>query len=516
VLTVALALALSGTAAGAGESVTRYEDPDLVPNVEGENVVEAGETVTLKVTVQNRGSYVGGARAPPSHFTGVESVDTPGAAIGAVAEFEDGGAPFDIHTGVQTVGTVTPRGSSTVGLTLEIDEDAEPGVYDVPVSFDYEYVSFAVSDSLGESRSFEILRSDQTERETVRIRVEESVDLDVLSARGDGLRAGDDGLLTATVRNDGDETARNARLRLIRSPPFEARDGSKYVGDLAPYETATASFRVSVGDSYTEGEGAAKFALGYEDENGVTRETGVETAGADVAGDADFSADAEAEAMYVDSVGAVHVTVTNVGGTSVENARFVLHESPPFQPVSNKASLGSLAPGESATASFRVEVSDRAVAQSYPVEGNVEYQDRFNETRTSDVATDSVGIEGERDFSVTGTPTLNAGGTKTVGFRVKNTGEGALRDAVARINVDSPFSTDDDTAYLGDLEPGGSTNVTYRVSVEGGATPKTYSVDTVIKYDNAFGDKVVTDVKKAPVEVEGSVGLIGRLLSLFA
>ena len=509
-------LLLSGTAAGAGESVTRYDDPDLVPNVEGENVVEAGETVTVNVAVQNRGSYVGGARAPVSHFTAVEAIDTPGAAIGTVAEFGEGDTPFNVRSGVQRVGTVTPRGSSTVGLTFEVDEDAEPGVYEVPVTFDYEYVSFAVSDNLGTSRSYEIIRSDETERETVTVRVEETVDLDILSARGDGLRAGDDGRVTATVTNDGRETARDARLRLVGSPPFEARDGSKHVGALAPDESATASFRVSVGDSYTEGDAAAKFALEYEDEYGVTRETETETAGVGVAGDADFSVDAEAEAMYVDSVGAVHATVTNVGNTAVENARFVLRESPPFQPVSSKASLGDLAPGESSTASFRVEVSDRAVAQRYPVEGHVEYQDIYNETRTSDVTTDSVGIDEERDFSVTGAPMVSAGATETVEFTVENTGGGPMRDAVARINVDSPFSTDDDTAYLGDLDVGETTNVTYRVSVEGGATPKTYSVDAVIKYDNAFGDKVVTEVRKAPVEVEGSTGIIGSLLSLFA
>ena len=509
-------LLLSGAAAAAGESVTRYEDPDLVPNTEGENVVEPGGTVSLNVAVQNRGSYVGGARAPAEHFTSVESIDTPGAAIGTVAEFGEGRSPFEIRSGRQRVGTVTPRGSSTVGLTFEVDEDAEPGVYEIPVTFEYEYVSFAVSDDMGTSRSYEIVRSDETERETVTVRVEETVDLDVLSVSGEGLRPGDDGVVTATFRNGGDERARDARLRLVNSPPFEARDGTKHVGEVPPGESATVSFRVSVGDSYTEGDAAAKFALEYEDENGVTRETEPETGGVGIAGDADFSVEAEAEAMYVDSVGAVHTTVTNTGNTSVENARFVLQESPPFQPVSNKASLGGLAPGESAEASFRVEVSDRAVAQSYPVEGHVEYQDMFDETRTSDVATDSVEIEEERDFTVLGTPTVNAGGTETVEFTVENTGGGPMRDAVARINVDSPLSTDDDTAYLGSLEAGESTNVSYRVSVDSGATEKEYSVDAVIKYDNAFGDKVVTDIQKAPVRVEGSTGIIGRLLSLFA
>jgi|GEM_PF-1508890 len=510
VLTAALMLL---SAPAMGNSVTRYDDPDLVPNVEGENVVEPGETVTLNVAVQNKGSYAGKVRAEPGHLSGMESIDTPGAAIGTVAEFIEGEAPLSVRTGRQKVGTVGQREPAYVSLTVEVDENAEPGSYEVPVGFEYEYVRIAVSDARGgEQRDFEVIRREETESETVEIRVEETADLEILDIRGEGLRAGDDGRITATVKNDGHETARDADLRFVDSPPFEGRDAKKHVGDLEPDGSATASFRVSVGESYVTGDSPVKLKLEYEDENGVRKETDTETGGVNVAGDVDFSAEAEGEEMYVDSVGAVHVTVTNTGNTAVEGARFVMRDNAPFQPVSRKSSLGNLEPGESATASFRVEVSDRAVAQSYPVEGHVEYQDSFDETRTSNSVTDSVEIGSERDIEVTGTPTVSAGTTETVEFEVENTGDGTMYDAVARINVDSPFSTSDDTTYIGDLGPGESATVSYRVSVDSGATPKGYSVDLVAKYDNAFGDKVVTEVRKAPVEVEEGGGILGWIL----
>lgn len=514
---LAVALLLLSVATVSADSLTRHDEPDLVPSVEGENVVEPGETVTLNVAVQNRGSYIGEARASSDHLSGLESIDTPGSAIGTLAEFSDGGAPLEVRNGEQKIGSVSPREPAFVSLTVEVDEDAEPGVYEIPVEFDYEYVRIAISDNLeagGDQGSFQVVRGEETETETVEIRVEETVELEILSIRGEGLRAGDDGLVSATVRNDGHETARDARLNFVGSDQFTAQDGSKYVGDLAPGETTSADFRVSVSDSYVGGDSPVSLSLEYEDENGVRGKTEPETGGVSVEGDADFGVSAEAEAMYVDSVGAVHATVTNVGDTAVSDARFVLRENPPFQPISDRASLGDLAPGESASASFRVEVSDRAVAQSYPIEGYVEYQDSFDETRKSDTTTDSVEIGPERDFSVEGTPSVAAGSTQTVEFTVENTGGGVMRDAVARINVDSPFSTNDDTAYIGALAPGESKKVSYRVSTESGATPKRYSVDTVVKYDNAFGDKVVTDIRKAPVEVEESKGIIATLLGL--
>jgi VCBS repeat-containing protein len=88
-----------------------------------------------------------------------------------------------------------------------------------------------------------------------------------------------------------------------------------------------------------------------------------------------------------------------------------------------------------------------------------------------------------------------------------------MTDAVARINANTPFETDDDTAYVGDLAPGESTTVTFTVSVDGAATPKTYSVDTTVKYDNSFGRTVVTDVEPTAVEVtEKRGGLIDSIL----
>lgn len=512
---VLLAVLFLFSAPAGANSITSYEEPDLVTNVEGENVVESGETVTLQVAVQNRGSYTGKARATPDHLSGLETIDTPGTTIGTVAEFNEGGAPVDVRTGSQMVGIVSQREPAFVPLTVEIDDDAEPGRYEIPIEFEYEYVRVAISDDDGGTqRDFQVIRKEQTEEESIEIQIEETVDLEVLDVRGEGLRAGDDGSLTATVMNDGRETANNARLKFVSSEQFTARDALKSVGDLAPDGSATAEFRVSVAESYVGGDSPVEMTLEYEDENDVTKETAPETGSVSVNSDVDFSVEAEAEEMYVDSVGAVHATVTNTGETAVEGARFVLRENPPFQPVSRKSSIGTLAPGESAEASFRVEVSDRAVAQSYPVEGHVEYQDSFDETRESNSVTDSVEVGPERDIDVSGSPSVGAGATETVEFEVENTGGGTMYDAVARINVDSPFSTSDDTTYVGDLEPGESTTVSYRVSVDSGATAKEYSVDMVAKYDNAFGDKVVTEVRKAPVEVEEGGGILGWIFGL--
>jgi hypothetical protein len=205
--------------------------------------------------------------------------------------------------------------------------------------------------------------------------------------------------------------------------------------------------------------------------------------------------------------------VTNTGDKPVRNARAVLHPMEPFSPLSTGASLGTLGPGETATAKFKLEVADRAIAQDYPLEFTVVYEDAYRETVDSDRMTVPVTVGPEMTVDTSGSPTVAAGSTETIEVTITNTGEGQMRDAVARINVNTPFETDDDTAYVGDLGPGESATVTFTVSVDGAATPKAYSVDTTVKYDNAFGRTVVTDVEPTAVEVtESSGGLIASIL----
>ena len=89
-----------------------------------------------------------------------------------------------------------------------------------------------------------------------------------------------------------------------------------------------------------------------------------------------------------------------------------------------------------------------------------------------------------------------------------------MRNAVVRLNADSPFETDDDTAYVGRLEPGESATVQFTVSVDGAATPKAYALDTTVAFDNAFNRRVVTDVESTELRVEaGSGGLLAAIIN---
>ncbi|MFB6160070.1 MAG: NEW3 domain-containing protein [Haloferacaceae archaeon] len=514
---VAAALAVLALVAGAATpaaavTYSELDEPELSASVQGTNVVSAGETARLDVTVQNTGTRVTEQNNGIDRLSKVVSTHSvrPGAALATRATVTADGAPVTVKTGTQGVGTLGTGDRRTVPFVVEVDENAEPGTYRLPVEFSYRHVQAIGIDG----EDYFVTRDTETVTGYVTVRVEPSVRLGVVSTESEGLYENADGRVTVTVRNEGSETATNAELRTVARGSLTPRTNGASLGTLAPGETATATFRVGVGDVESTGQYGISFQLRYEDANGVVSETAVRTGSVRVGTGPEFDVTARTESLYVDSTGAVVLTVTNTGDRPATDARASLGKTGSFVPLTSSASLGTLAPGESATARFRIEVSDRALAGSYPLPVTVTHDDRYGEPVASDTYTVSTDVGPETTVRTGGSPAIAAGSTDTVEFTVTNTGEETMRDAVVRINTDSPFETDDDTAYVGTLKPGESRTVTFTVSAAGAATAKLYTVDTTVKYDNAFGDRVVTEVEPTSVRVtEREGGFVAGILN---
>jgi hypothetical protein len=94
----------------------------------------------------------------------------------------------------------------------------------------------------------------------------------------------------------------------------------------------------------------------------------------------------------------------------------------------------------------------------------------------------------------------------------KNIGETKVYSARGRINPVDPFTSVDDIAYLGDIEPGESAVASYEVIVDRSATIKEYGLDAEIRYMDALDTTYVSDVLKVQINVNSPTG-INALLS---
>jgi hypothetical protein len=93
-----------------------------------------------------------------------------------------------------------------------------------------------------------------------------------------------------------------------------------------------------------------------------------------------------------------------------------------------------------------------------------------------------------------------------------NAGDYEAKDAVARINIvnpfaTAPFSTTDDTAYIGTLQPDESGLARFRISVDADAVPKPYVLEVQVQYWDSLGNSYTSDTMRATATVQQPSGM---------
>ena len=221
------------------------------------------------------------------------------------------------------------------------------------------------------------------------------------------------------------------------------------------------------------------------------------------------------ESLNVGTEGYLNLTVTNAGAEPATNAivRLARNGQSPITPVDSSAYVGAFAPGQSVNLRYKVAVSSEAAAQSYPIDVVVGYDDRDGINRSGRPVTIGVPIGGKIGFAVVSEPATVAAGEKQVLEVVyKNTGAATVAAAQARLSAVDPFTSSDDTAYLGDMKPGEEKTARFEVAADECATAKEYGLDSEVRYRDALDNSQISDTMKVPVTVTESGGM-GALLT---
>ncbi|WP_269848720.1 COG1361 S-layer family protein [Methanosarcina horonobensis] len=202
-------------------------------------------------------------------------------------------------------------------------------------------------------------------------------------------------------------------------------------------------------------------------------------------------------------------------------------DDPNIKVKSGAQQAGTLKQGKqsSSPTKFTVEINKNTSAGIYPLTLELAYQYQNNvqlggdeyDTTTGIVTNKDVGIWYENKTqtqtiyikvkeepyfevtNVTGDLYPDEGGVLRVTY--KNTGEEPAKDVTVRLSAADPFSTTDDQAYLGTLNPGEEAVAVFDMDVDETATPKPYSLSSEILYEDADGHDQVSDTVKINVEV---------------
>ena len=221
------------------------------------------------------------------------------------------------------------------------------------------------------------------------------------------------------------------------------------------------------------------------------------------------------EHLNVASEGYIDLKIKNTGSDDGKKAVITILNNVNSTIIPNDSSvyIGDFPSGSIVDVRYKVSISRDAERQTYPLDIVVTYENTDGDLVTSRNSTIGIPVGGKVDFTVVSPPAeMNPGDKKIIRVEYKNTGETKVYSARSRINPLVPFTSNDDSAYLGDIDPGESVVASYEVSVDHSATLKEYGLDAEIRYMDALNTTYVSDIMKVQVKVNSPTG-INALLS---
>ena len=463
-----------------------------------DSTVTPGQTNELSLQIANDGTLNFGSAANRQIVTTARNVRV---------EADADGTPLTVDTDMQGIGSVTEDQPRTFKVAVDVPQSVETGTYDLDVEVRYAYRSFQGGEPIGSSAN----ERTRTITETVEVEVKDEARFTVVDAETDA-QVGDSGTLEAVVENTGSEPAIDADVTLEAAGDLRfsgAETSTTRISRLEPGARATVTYDVTVAPDSAVRQYSIDGRVEFEDPDGITRVDEAISLGVTPRPEQEFRIDGGETTLRVGEDGDLRGTVRNEGPAPARNVVVVYEsESPNVIPIETEVAVGSLQPGESAEFALPVEIGGEAEAVDRVADVAVRYRNDENELRRYEDVEVAYAVGEERDdFGVEVVDReVTAGSTTTFDVVVTNNLDEPVSDVEARLFADSPLDSPEDEGFAESLGPGESTNMTFTLAAEGGATAKTYPVSMDFRYDDADGDSTLSDTTRVAVRVVQSEG----------
>ena len=268
------------------------------------------------------------------------------------------------------VGSWAPNETRTVTYDLTATGEAEPREYTLSATVTYRGdegdVATAPSRSLGVApapeQTFEVSNTSAT------------------------LAVGQDGQLRGTVTNTGERPADSAVVVFTsESGTVTAIETESPVGNLGPGESANFAIPLEISSSAEPGPKQFSVAVQYRNADDEQRRSDGFDVRADVGPDTDtFGLDVTGASVPAGESTQLEVEVTNNGDETYTDISAKLFAEDPLSAGDDEAFIARLEPGESETVVFNIGAGGGALAKTYPLSMDFQYDDEDGDTLTSD------------------------------------------------------------------------------------------------------------------------------------
>lgn len=294
---------------------------------------------------------------------------------------------------------------------------------------------------------------------------------------------------------------------IVRSDP-------RKIGDLPGGSTATVAFNVKISANATAGEYQLPLRLQYRyprvivqpqaDVFEFTYNDGDTTVPVTIRIQSRVKpevVEAVPEQLTPGSEGYLNLKIKNAGpeNGTMASVKLIRSGTSPIIPTAATVYVGDFPSGSTVSCRYKVSVSQDATGQTYPVDLAVTYTNREGSIATSSLTTAGVPVEAKPAFSVVSpVPELAGGSGRTIEVMYRNGGNTTIYAAQARITPHDPVTAGDNSAYLGDIAPGGSAAARFELQAAAGAQG-TYAFDSTLRYRDVSGTSLESDI--IPVRV---------------
>ncbi len=288
------------------------------------------------------------------------------------------------------------------------------------------------------------------------------------------------------------------------------------VGDISGSgNTVTVKFRAKISSNATAGEYTLPLSIRYKSPRWVKQEAGdVFEFAYDKAEDTlpvtirikplvkIGVIEAVPEGLSAGSEGYIHLKIKNTGPENGEMAvvKLIRNGHSPIVPTDSTLFAGSFPSGGTVECRYKVSVSQDAMNQTYPVDVAVSYTNREGTIVTSSSETMGVPVNAKTIFSVISpVPEIPRGTSGSIEIQYRNDGNVTIYNAQARVTPHSPITMTDNSAFLGDMEPGMTARARYVIQADAAAEATAYTFDSNIRYRDARGNSLTSDT--LPVKI---------------
>ncbi|WP_255334200.1 COG1361 S-layer family protein [Methanosarcina sp. KYL-1] len=266
---------------------TVYGGPDISATLLGDNEYSRGDTVTLSITMMNKGAIsgfksendvdIGDYKDEMLQQAEMQYEAQAVTAIGILATLKSDDPNIKVKSGSQEAGTLKQGkdSSSPTKFTIEINKNAPAGTYPLTLELSYKYQNnvqvggddFDSTTGLVTNHEVGIWYENKTQTQTIEVEVKKEPYFEVTEVKGE-LYPDTGGMLYVTYKNIGEDPAKDATVRVSAGDPFSTTDDQAYLGTLNPGESAVAVFDMDVDEDATPKPYSLNSEILYEDTDG--------------------------------------------------------------------------------------------------------------------------------------------------------------------------------------------------------------------------------------------------------